>query len=240
MEMGGPVGAAGHWALLIDGENIASVHAAAILASRASGFAVRRVYGDIARLNGWSEVPELRLVHAAPGRNSADILLAVEAMALAQAGTAGFVIATADGGLVHLVRHLRETGHGVQVVGDSRAPAALRAAAQRFVELATPQDGPPPEPTRPEPARPAGNAPAPPTLRPPSELDAFLVAEIGRAGSDGLPLARINPIVLRNFGIRIGAWPERTWRGYLTASECAGRFVCDPKGPVARVRLARR
>jgi hypothetical protein len=238
--MGGSGRETGPWALLIDGENIASGHAGAILASHAGGFAVRRVYGDVARLNGWSDVPDLRIVHAAPGRNSADILLAVEAMALAQAGTTGFVIATADGGLVHLVRQLRETGHSVVVAGCRKSSRALRVAPHRFVELAAPAEGPPPEPAPPDTARPPDVVAAGSKLRPPTELDAFLAAEIGRAGGDGLPIDRINPIVLRNFGIRIGDRPEKTWRGYLTASERAGRFICDPKGPLARVRLVRR
>ena len=52
------VGATGNWALLIDGENIPSSHAAAILSDNPDLYAVRRVYGDVAKLNGWAKVPE--------------------------------------------------------------------------------------------------------------------------------------------------------------------------------------
>jgi hypothetical protein len=36
-------------------------------------------------------------------------------------------------------------------------------------------------------------------------------------------------------GVSIGAYPEKTWRGYLEARPQV--FVLDPKGPEARVRL---
>lgn len=129
------VGATGNWALLIDGENVASSHAAAILGKSPELHAVRCVYGDVAKLNGWAKIPELRVIHAPEGRNSADILLTIDAMTMAATGIRDFVIVTADGGLVHVVRRLREAGCRVVVMADDRATSALRLSGHSFVEL---------------------------------------------------------------------------------------------------------
>ncbi|MFN3969929.1 MAG: NYN domain-containing protein [Gemmobacter sp.] len=209
-------------ALLIDGENLSSAHAPAILAAVPPDAPVRRVYGDAARLNGWLSVPGLRAVHASPGKNAADILLAIEAVQLACTGAARhFAIATSDTGLIHLVQHLREAGKTVTVLGADITGPALRAAAHRFVCLS-----PPPE-------KPVALPPPKPDLR------QFVMGEIRKAGSEGLPVTHLNTLVQREFGTRIGTLPEKTWRAWLTADSRKALFDCDPKGPDARVRLTR-
>ena len=222
------IGATGRWALLIDGENVASHHAPAILTAHPEAFAIRRVYGDIAQLNGWSKVPELRIIHASVGHNSADILLAVEAMVLAQSGIRDFVIVTADGGLVHLIRQLREMGCRVVVMAHGKVSLALRVAGHSYVEM--------PEVAQPTSVGPASVMPSAPPQRP--KLDDLLVATLRQAGLAGVPITQLNPLVHRELGIRISTLPEKNWRAYLTAAARKGRFVCDPKGPDARVRLA--
>lgn len=222
--------------LLIDGENIASAHAPAILAAVPADCRIRRVYGDVLRLNGWMSVPGLRPVHAAQGRNSADILLAVEAVDLFhRAGARAFVLVTSDGGLAHLATHLREVGAQVTVMAEAKAGEALRAAGTRFVELCPIAATPPAKPVAKPPAKP----PAPPPVQAARPgLEDFVAERLRKAGSDGLPVTDLDPLARKELGIAIGSLPEKTWRAWLTADCRKARFALDPRGQQARVRLA--
>jgi hypothetical protein len=214
-------------ALLIDGENLSSAHAPAILAAVPEDAPIRRVYGDTTRLNGWLSVPGLCAIHATPGRNAADILLAVHAVQMACTGAADhFTIATSDGGLVHLVHHLREGGKHVTIMGEEKATPALRAAAHRFICL-------------PAPAVKIAAPDKPVALPPPKpDLPALVVDAIRKSGARGLLIEKLNPLAHRECGIRISTLPEKTWRAWLTADSRKALFQCDPRGPEARVRLA--
>lgn len=215
----------GQRALLIDGENVASSHAAAILGQRPTGFAIRRVYGDVAKLNGWGRVPELRLVHAAEGRNSADILLTVEAISFAHAGTRDFAIVTADGGLVHLVRQLREMGCRVVVMADDRATSALRTAAHAFVNLAADAADTALQPALPSPMHEA-------------TMERGIAAFVASFKDEGATVTSIGKFARE-------AYPEcaepqadvRQWLEWLRARPAT--FRLDPPGPTARVRVDR-
>jgi hypothetical protein len=214
-----PDGEIGAWALLIDGENVSSGHAAEILTRYPRAFATRNVYGDLTRLTGWSLHPELAVIHTPEGRNSADIRLTIDAMVMAQAGTRDFVIVSRDGGLVHLVRHLRGQGCRVVVMADAPCSHRLAAAAHHVVAL-----GPQPVPDC--------AAPPPPTF------DGLVRKTIEGAGKKGLEIKALDSLVQRAGGPKISDQPEGNWRAYLTAQRHHGLFRCDPKGPNARVRLA--
>lgn len=222
-------------ALLIDGENLSSRHADRIRAEVPPDCAVRQVFGDTARLNGWLAVPWLTAVHVAPGRNAADIALAVQAMDLALSrGCAAFTIATSDGGLASLVTHLRGLGRHVTVAGEAKTAAPLREAAHRYAEL----------PPLAEPAA-APPAAAPEALPKPlvvlkglNPLETFLRDLVMRNGPDGMPVTGVNPVALREQGTKIARLPEKTWRAWFSARPHL--FALDPKGPAARVRLAAR
>lgn len=206
-------------ALLIDGENVSSRQEAFILALVPPDVAVRQVYGDAARLNGWTAVPELRVVHVPSARNAADIALAVGASALAYTtDTRHFTLVTSDGGLAALALHLREMGHHVALVGEAKTPAPLRAAAHSFVEL---------------PAE-AKALPEVPKLPP---VEALVLSLVRKSGSEGVPVASINAEVWRALGITVSALPEKTWHGWL--AKRPDLFAADPRGPAARVRGTR-
>lgn len=223
-------------ALLIDGENLSSRHADRLAAAAPPDCAVRQVFGDTARLNGWLSVPWLTAVHVAPARNAADIALTVQAMDLALSrGFAAFTIASSDGGLATLVTWLRAMGRHVTVAGEPKSSPLLRSAAHLFVEL----------PPLAEVA--ALPAPAPPVISPPqpcvalkglSPLDCFVREQVGKEGVKGLRLTDVNPAVLKGPGTKIASLPEKTWRKWFTARPHL--FALDPKGPDARVRLAPR
>lgn len=203
-------------ALLIDGENVSSRHAAFILGRVPPDAAVRRVYGDAARLNGWLSVPEICAVHVPPARNAADIALAIAATSLAYTtDTRHFTLVTSDGGLAALAWHLREMGREVTLVGEAKTPAPLRAAAHSFVEL----------PFEPKPL------PDVPKLPPVESLVLTLVEE---SGSQGFPVASIDAKVWTALGIKVSTLPEKTWHGWLAKRPAL--FRADPRGPTARVR----
>ena len=222
------VGATGNWALLIDGENVRACFAPQVLAHHPEAFAIRHVLGNLTALGGWEDQPALRVIHTPEGRNSADILLAIEAIKLAAGGVRNFVIVTADGGLAHLVRHLREAGCRVVVMADKRASALLRHAGHAFVELTAPT---PPE------AKPVEVREVPPVAGK-RLLKDFVLDKVREAGAAGMLMSDLNPQVRREIGVNISAEPEKTWRAWLTAPARKGRYHCDPKGPTARVRLA--
>ncbi|MFN3643518.1 MAG: NYN domain-containing protein [Gemmobacter sp.] len=125
-------------ALLVDGENLPHAFAEQILARAAAHGAlpVRRVYGNMTRLAAWEAAPGFRPVHTGTGKNSADMMLVIEAMALVHAGGLdGVAIASSDRDFTHLAHHLRERGLIVIGIGTAFAPEAFRKACTRFIEL---------------------------------------------------------------------------------------------------------
>jgi hypothetical protein len=124
-------------ALLVDGENLSSDFAAAVLAIAAEYGVptVRRVYGKSAQIAGWAE-RGYRLVPTRPGKNAADLLLSVEAVSLAlreQFHT--LLIASSDCDYAYLAEHLRELGHEVIGIGEVQSASGYRATFSSFVEL---------------------------------------------------------------------------------------------------------
>jgi uncharacterized protein (TIGR00288 family) len=107
---------------------------------------LRRGYGNHTTLaNKWQEAlvrlaftPCLQYQYA-PGKNTADIALAldaVEAMFDARADT--FCLVTSDSDFAYLCRKLRERGATVCIVGEAKTPDALRNASDQFFEWVKP------------------------------------------------------------------------------------------------------
>ena len=170
-------------AILVDGENISHQHAARILATAAGIGAIRaaRVYGHVPQINGWAAAPGFVAVHTARAKDGADLVLAIEAVALSHTpGVGHLVIATSDGGLAPLLHHLRAAGHAVTLTGESKTPAALRLAASRFVAL----DSPTPSSPAKKLAKPA--AELPPSPLPVSTLPATSHRTIDQAIRDAI------------------------------------------------------
>jgi uncharacterized LabA/DUF88 family protein len=231
------VAVTGNWALLIDGENVAASYAEEILSVHPEAFSVRRVYGNLKALSGWPLRPELKVINTEVGRNSADILLTIEAMMLALAGTRDFVIVSGDGGTIHLVRHLRERGCRVVVVAGANASPALRAAGHHFIPVGVKSSAITKVNVGKQTVPQSTVVPAP-KKKSKQKLEPFLLKTLGKAGKDGVLLNSLNGLVAAAVGTRISTMPDKTWRAYLTAPARGGQFVCDPKGPTARVRLA--
>lgn len=133
--------------VFIDAENLPARTAARILdvASSYGNIVERRVYGDFTRdlLRAWAElVPQHALsLQTAPnaisGKNSSDILLAVDAAELlSRSDIDVFCIASTDSDFSHLAGRIRMRGREAVGLGGPTATDRFRLAFDAFFELA--------------------------------------------------------------------------------------------------------
>jgi predicted nuclease of predicted toxin-antitoxin system len=124
---------------------------------------LRRGYGNHATLaKTWQDTlvekaftPCLQFQYAA-GKNTADIALALDALEAMFDGRAEkFCIVTSDSDFAYLCRKLRERGAAVSIVGEAKAPNALRNASDQFFEW-VPEPAPAESDGAGKPARAAG------------------------------------------------------------------------------------
>lgn len=202
-------------AVLVDGDNLCSAQAGRILiqAGKLGDTLIRRVYGNAAQRTGWNSAPGFAFRHAGTGKNAADLLLAIEAMALVLRQRAdALVIASSDRDFTHLATHLREEGVPVLGLGEAKAPEGFRKSCSQFVEL-------------------AAVVPAEPL----SELESKVTALLGASGKEGLRLVELAQRMKADHAVQISDQHQKTWRSWLGARP--GLFALDPKGLDARVRL---
>ncbi len=202
-------------ALLVDGENLSHQFAGRILqrARKEGVIAVGRVYGDIARIPGWAETPGFQFIHlgnrgesGANGRNknSADMMLTIDAMDLAHSGNFGtLILATSDGDfsdLAHYLRarHFKVIGHGELEKATNR----LREAYTVFVVLPSLKKTAPVEMT----AAIASSAESP--CEGLDELDAKL-HELIRTEADGLLVNKVNGLIRCSLDLKISKLPDK-------------------------------
>ncbi|MSU92333.1 NYN domain-containing protein [Rhodobacteraceae bacterium 2CG4] len=204
-------------ALLVDGENISSAYAGRIItqARQHGQLTVRRVYGGVRKIPDWDAAPGFRMIHAGTGKNAADVMLAIDAVALSYEGRVGvFVLATSDGDFSYLALHLRERGCTVIGLGEKKAPIGFRKSCHKFLEL---------KPADVE-AEDSGSTSLPSKVK-------FIIEEHGGE----MEISKLNPIIRRAHEVKISTLPEGTWRGFLEKHKKL--FECDPKGAGAMVRL---
>ncbi|GHU04347.1 hypothetical protein FACS1894158_04450 [Betaproteobacteria bacterium] len=131
-------------AVLIDCDNVSPniLEHALLMAAQFGRIVLRRGYGNHGTLsNKWQDVlvryaftPCLQYQYA-PGKNTADIALALDAQEIMfdeRADT--FCLVTSDSDFAYLCRKLRERGSTVCIVGESKTPDALRNASDQFFE----------------------------------------------------------------------------------------------------------
>lgn len=111
---------------------------------------IRRGYGNKDTLaQKWQEsltrlafTPHLQFPYA-PGKNTADIALALDTMEAHFDGRADvFFLVTSDSDFAYLCRKLRERGAAVCVVGEAKTPEPLRNACDSFFEWTRPAAAP--------------------------------------------------------------------------------------------------
>jgi uncharacterized protein (TIGR00288 family) len=153
---------------------------------------LRRGYGNHATLvNKWQEAlvrlaftPCLQYQYA-PGKNTADIALALDAFeALFDQRAETFCLVTSDSDFVYLCRKLRERGATVHIVGEAKTPAALRNASDQFFEWQQPEPvvaAPPELASEPQAVKPKSIVVTPPV---PKKRPPALVSAVGLLAVD--------------------------------------------------------
>lgn len=129
-------------AVLVDCDNVSPdiLEYALQRAAKAGRVVMRRGYGNYNTLaNRWQEVLARRAFtpclqyQVAAGKNTADIALALDALeALFDQRADTFFLVTNDSDFAYLCRKLQERGATVCIVGEAKAPEALRNASDQF------------------------------------------------------------------------------------------------------------
>lgn len=139
-------------AVLVDCDNVSPDILEYVL-SKAEEFGrlvIRRGYGNRDTLaQKWQEAltqlaftPHLQFQYA-PGKNTADIALALDTLEAYVDGRADtFVLVTSDSDFAYLCRKLRERGAAIYIVGEAKTPHTLRNACDRFFEWTGPAAAP--------------------------------------------------------------------------------------------------
>lgn len=139
-----PNHAEGRVAVLVDCDNVSPdiLDHALRMAAQFGRVVLRRGYGNSGTLgNRWQDAlvrqaftPYLQYQYAS-GKNTADIALALDALeAMFDHRADTFCLVTSDSDFAGLCRKLRERGATVCIVGEAKAPEALRNASDQFFE----------------------------------------------------------------------------------------------------------
>lgn len=216
------------FALLIDGDNISAEYASQIgkIAQNVAPARFRRVYGDASRLPNWEKTPGFRVIHSGSGKNSADILLAIDAIELACCRQVDTVmIVSSDGDFSHLATRLIERGVRVIGSGEDKSPPGFRAICSEF-HILRPRS----KQTSSEEMRACPN-PQPAKLH---DLVRNVVSKHD-SGSQGVPLVQLNGLMRASHDVRISNHPDKTWRGYLSKRQ--NLFRLTGEGQETRVHV---
>ena len=138
-------------AVLIDGENTRAAYADEVLSEVAKygNPTIKRVYGDWTNphLTPWARRLNslgLRAMHQnafTRSKNSSDLALVIDAMDLLYDDNVdAFALVTSDSDFTSLAHRLRESGKTVYVLGENKAPDALKNACDKFIDLEVVQD----------------------------------------------------------------------------------------------------
>ena len=138
-------------AVLIDAENTRAAYADEVLSEVAKhgNPTIKRVYGDWtnSHLTPWARrlnTLGLRAMHQnafTKSKNSSDLALVIDAMDLLyDDNVEAFALVTSDSDFTSLAHRLRESGKTVYVLGENKAPDALKNACDMFIDLEVVQD----------------------------------------------------------------------------------------------------
>lgn len=133
-------------AVLIDGDNFTPDLAAKLFdeVSKQGVPTIKRVYGTASGINGWREksrIYSVALRELTPGKNAADMALAIDAMDILHDGKIdGFCLVSSDSDFAALATRLREDGVSVHGFGESKTATAFRQACDAFKALERPKE----------------------------------------------------------------------------------------------------
>ena len=103
----------------------------------------RRIYGNWSKPNGWSRevllkysiIPVQQFAYTS-GKNATDVTMVIDAMDLLYKDTVdAFCLVTSDSDFTRLAARLREERKFVLGMGESKTPAALTCACNKFIYL---------------------------------------------------------------------------------------------------------
>ena len=197
-------------ALFVDGDNISGQFAAELLA-RAGQFGrvdIARVYIGANIPGEWAASEGYRMIVAGPGKNGADIMLALDAFELfIDTGYDVAVIVSSDQDFRHLAFRLRE--RGVQVIGvgdEGKCTAALRKSCSTFEHL------------------PIERSSLAAVLDLPAQLDTDdrefairvkgVIAEHSRNGR-GMKVTELSNVMKERFDLNISQTKSKSWPRYI-------------------------
>lgn len=134
-----------NFALLIDADNVSAKYVKIIFDELSSygTVSIRRIYGNWAKNYDWNEsalleysIQPIQQFDYTKGKNATDMLMVIDAMDILYSGNVdGFCIVTSDSDFTKLAMRLREDRMYVIGMGESKTPAALVKACDRFVHL---------------------------------------------------------------------------------------------------------
>lgn len=134
-----------NFALLIDADNVSTKYVKIIFDELSSygTVSIRRIYGNWAKKYDWNEsalleysIQPIQQFDYTKGKNATDMLMVIDAMDILYSGNVdGFCIVTSDSDFTKLAMRLREDRMYVIGMGESKTPAALVKACDRFVHL---------------------------------------------------------------------------------------------------------
>ncbi|MDE9449298.1 NYN domain-containing protein [Aliiroseovarius sp. Z3] len=212
-------------ALLVDGENISSAFAGKMMvaAGKLGELQVRRVYGNAAMIKGWDTAPGIRLVHSGAGKNSADIVLALDAFQLSYESKIDvFALASSDGDFMHLAARLRERGFRVVGIGEKKAPECFRKSCNSWVTLAAAK----------------AVAAAPKLYNDVTLSFDDEVLRIVRDHPQGITKSDINKNIRECGAGKISDQPQKTWASYFKARP--NQYLVTGSGQEALYKLNKR
>ena len=209
-------------AVFIDGDHISPSFrkTIALTAAGLGQTASTQLFCDLSARPDWAAETGIDVTHCKgrPGKNSADISLTIAALDMAYRGLAtAFLIASNDRDFEPLIRHLHRMGFQATQIKTEPAPTPQSAQIS----------------TSPQPP---AEEPHPPAREKRPLIEKVRSAIMASGGPDGIAITALNHL-LHHQGIRISDEPEGTWRHWLKARP--QHFICDPKGPEAKVRLVR-
>ena len=195
-------------ALFIDAENASAKYIPDYLkrCEELGKLTIARCYGGAAGLRKWEKaMAEHHLIPmlTPPGaskENASDFALTIDAVSLLHRGLFDHaVIASSDADFTQLATHIRESGKGIDGMGESKAPKSLQSAFGEFTIVPT------------APARKAPHAPVKKPAAPATTDTATLLREIYRhLSANG---KRVSP---RVFGTELKANMPNYKKGHRT------------------------
>ncbi len=226
-------------AVFVDGDNLRSQHAAAILATAsAQGDVIAaKVYGNSHALANWSDCVDFQIVYSGTGKNASDLHLAIELTELTYLQNLDVVVlCTSDADFVHLARRLRERGIKVLGCGEAKVGAGFKAACTEFRELVGVEKKTVEHVADNQATTPKQEAPRLSQTLDTNNINRQIKILIDKhsKGGSGIELSVLGAQMNTKHSINNDTIGGENWRAYLEKFE--NLFELDPKGSDARVR----